>query len=145
MDHPDSVPKLERFPLIVDLLVRTTRFTKALMDGGSGLNLMYLNTFVGLGLTLDQLQSSPHTFYRVVLGKQFIPLMQVTLPITFRDASNYHTKTFIFEVVNYFGPYHVFLGQPCYMKFMSIPSYTYLKLKVPRATSVITVDGLRVE
>jgi hypothetical protein len=79
MDHPDSVPKLERFPLIVDLLVRTTRFTKALMDGGSGLNLMYLNTFVGLGLTLDQLQSSPHTFYRVVLGKQFIPLMQVTL------------------------------------------------------------------
>jgi hypothetical protein len=35
----------------VDPLVWTTRLTKALMDGGSGLNLMYLNTFEGMGLT----------------------------------------------------------------------------------------------
>jgi hypothetical protein len=40
-----------RFPFIVDLLVETTRLTKALMDGGSGLNLMYLNTFEVLGLS----------------------------------------------------------------------------------------------
>jgi hypothetical protein len=51
-----------------------TRLTKSLVDGGSNLNLMYLNTFEGLGLTQDQLQSSPHPFYRVVLGKQFVPL-----------------------------------------------------------------------
>jgi hypothetical protein len=31
----------------------TTRLTKALMDGGSGLNLMYLDTFEGLRLTCD--------------------------------------------------------------------------------------------
>jgi hypothetical protein len=55
MDHPDSVPKPQRFPLIVDPIVRTTRLTEALMDGGSGLNLMYLETFEGLGLTWDQL------------------------------------------------------------------------------------------
>jgi hypothetical protein len=30
-----------------------TRLTKTLMDGGSGLNLMYLNTFEGLGLARD--------------------------------------------------------------------------------------------
>jgi hypothetical protein len=30
-----------------------TRLTKALMDEGSGLNLMYLDTFKGLGLTRD--------------------------------------------------------------------------------------------
>jgi hypothetical protein len=51
MDHPDSIPKSARFPLIVDLLVGMTRLTKALVEGGSGLNLMYLNTFDGLGLT----------------------------------------------------------------------------------------------
>jgi hypothetical protein len=50
MYHPDCVPKPRRFPLIVDLLVGTTQLTKALMDGGSGLNLMYLNTFEGLRL-----------------------------------------------------------------------------------------------
>jgi hypothetical protein len=54
MDHPDSIPKIGRF-LIVDTLVGTTRLTKALMDGGSGLNLMYIDTFKRLGITRDQL------------------------------------------------------------------------------------------
>jgi hypothetical protein len=49
MDHSDSIPKPGRFPLIVDPLVRMTRLTKALMDGGSGLNLMYLDTSRGWG------------------------------------------------------------------------------------------------
>jgi hypothetical protein len=52
-DHPDSIPKPGRFPLIVDPLVGMTWLTKALMDGGSGLNLMYLDTFERLGLTCD--------------------------------------------------------------------------------------------
>jgi hypothetical protein len=69
MEHSDSVPKHGRFPLIVDPLVGMIRLTKAHMDGGSGLNLMYLNTFEGLGLTRDQLQSSTHPFYGVVQGK----------------------------------------------------------------------------
>jgi hypothetical protein len=42
-----------RLPLIDDRLVGTTRLTKALMDGASSLNLMYLNIFDGLGLTWD--------------------------------------------------------------------------------------------
>jgi hypothetical protein len=32
-----------------------TRLTKALMDGGNNVNLMYLNTFEGLGPAHDQL------------------------------------------------------------------------------------------
>jgi hypothetical protein len=51
MDHSDSILKPGRFPLIVDPLVGTTQLTKALMDGGGGLNLMYLDIFEGLGLT----------------------------------------------------------------------------------------------
>jgi hypothetical protein len=39
-----------------------TRLTKALMDGGSGLNLMYLDTFEGLGLVRDQLKNQPAPF-----------------------------------------------------------------------------------
>jgi hypothetical protein len=47
----DSIPILGRFPLVVDPLVGTTRLTKALVDEGSYLNLMYLDSFEGLGLT----------------------------------------------------------------------------------------------
>jgi hypothetical protein len=63
-----------------------TWLTKALMDGGSALNLMYLDTVEGLGLTWDQLQSRPHPFYRVVPGRQFVSLEQVTLPVTIRST-----------------------------------------------------------
>jgi hypothetical protein len=31
------------------------------------------------------------------------------------------------------------LGRPCYAKFMAIPNYTYLKLKMPGPNGVITV------
>jgi hypothetical protein len=97
-----------------------TQLTKALMDGGNVLNLMCLDTFEALGLTRDQLQSSPHPF---------------------GDLSNYHRETLMFEVVNFSGAYHVILGWLCYVKFIAIPSYTYLKLKIPGPVGVITVEA----
>jgi hypothetical protein len=111
------------------------------MDGCSSLNLMYLDTFEGLGLTRDQLQSSPHPFYGVVSGKQSIPFRQVTLSVTFRYVSNYRTETLAFEVVDFSGPYHIILGWLCSIKFMVIPSYVYLKLQIPGPTRVITVKA----
>jgi hypothetical protein len=125
IDHLDCVLKLGRFPLIVDPLVGMTRLSKALMDAGSGLKLMYLNTFEGLGLARDHLKTISHPFCGVVLGKQSIPLRQISLPVTFGDARNYRTETLAFKVVNFSGPYHIILEQPCYVKFMAIPSYAY--------------------
>jgi hypothetical protein len=141
MYHPDRISKPERFPLIADPLVGTTQLTKALMDTGSDLNAMYLDTFEGLGLTQDQIQIRPHRFYGVVLGKQSIPLGWVTLPVTFGDASNYHTKMLAFQVVYFFGPYHVILWWPCYVKFMAIHSWAYLKFMIPGPAVVITVEA----
>jgi hypothetical protein len=140
-DHLDCITKLGRFPLIIDALVRMTPLTKALMDGGSDLNIMYLNTFEGLGLPQDQLKNSSHPLYGVVPGKQSIPLEQITLYVTFRDASNYWPEMVIFEVVDFFGPYHVIMGWPCYVKFMAIPSYAYLKLKILGHANVITMEA----
>jgi hypothetical protein len=54
-------------------------------------------------------------------------------------VSNYRTKTLAFEVVDFSRPYHVIPGRPCYIKFMVIPSYAYLKLKIPEPTGVITM------
>jgi hypothetical protein len=61
--------------------------------------------------------------------------------MTFGDVSNYRTETLTFEVVDFSGPYQVILGWPCYVKFMAIPSYTYLKLKMPEPAIVITVEA----
>jgi hypothetical protein len=126
---------------MVDSLVGTTQLTKALMDGGSGLNLMYIDAFEGLGLGQDLLKTSPYLFDGVVQGKQSIPLGQINFPVTFGDASNYCTEMLSFEVIDFSGPYHVILGQPCYVKFMVIPIYAYLKHKIPRPVGIITVEA----
>jgi hypothetical protein len=44
-----------------------------------------------------------------------------------------------FEVVKFHGSYHVILGCPCYAKFMAVPNYTYLKLKMLGPRKVVTV------
>jgi hypothetical protein len=44
-------------------------------------------------------------------------------------------------VVNFTESYHIILGWPCYVKFMAISSYAYLKLKISGPTNVITVEA----
>jgi hypothetical protein len=46
-----------------------------------------------------------------------------------------------FEVVNCPSQYHAILGRPTYARFMAVPHYAYLKLKVPGPKGVITVNG----
>jgi hypothetical protein len=72
-------------------------------------------------------------------GKQAKPLGRIDLPVTFGDKSNFRTKTLTFEVVGFHGTSHAILGRPCYAKFMAVPNYMYLKLKMPSPHGVITV------
>jgi hypothetical protein len=46
-----------------------------------------------------------------------------------------------FEVVGFRGAYHTIFGRPCYAKFMAVPNYTYLKMKMPGPKGVITVGS----
>jgi hypothetical protein len=37
--------------------------------------------------------------------------------------------------------YHAILGRPAFAKFMAVPHYTYLTLKIPGPKGTITVQG----
>jgi len=50
-DHPDQIPIPESYPLIVDPIIAEMRLTKVLMDGGSGLNILYAETVALMGST----------------------------------------------------------------------------------------------
>jgi hypothetical protein len=64
------------------------------------------------------------------------------LPVCFGTPSNFRKETLTFEVVGFRGTYHTVLGRPCYAKFMAVPNYTYLKLKMPGPKGVITVGPM---
>ena len=72
---------------------------------------------------------------------QAYPLGQINLPITFGNRANFRSEVLTFEVVDFSGSYHAILGRPCYAKFMAIPNYTYLKLKMLGPNDVITVSS----
>ncbi|XP_066365464.1 uncharacterized protein [Miscanthus floridulus] len=61
------------------------------------------------------------------------------MPVTFGDPTNYWTEILTFEVVGLHETYHAILGCPCYAKFMAVPNYTYLKLKISGPHGVITI------
>ncbi|XP_066324201.1 uncharacterized protein [Miscanthus floridulus] len=109
------------------------------MDGGSDLNIMYAKTLEKMGVDQTKLCPIRAPFHGVMPGRQAVPLGQIDLPITFGDQSNYKTKTLTFDVVGFPKTFHAILECPCYTKFMAIPNYTYLKLKMPSPHGVITV------
>ena len=55
---------------MVDLVVEGTRLTKVLMDGGSGLNILYAETLKGMGIPMSRLNESNMSFHGVIPGKK---------------------------------------------------------------------------
>jgi hypothetical protein len=140
-DHPDCVPSPGRYPLVVDPVIGYARLTKVLMDGGSSLNIIYAETLGLLGVDLSMIWAGAASFHGIVPGKRVLPLGQLDLPVSFGTPSNFQKETLTFMVVGFRGTYHAVLGRPCYAKFMAVPNYTYLKLKMPGPKGTITVGS----
>jgi hypothetical protein len=140
-DHPDYVPNPGRYSLVVDPVIGNARLSKVLMDGGSSLNIIYAETLGLLGVDRSEIRAGATPFHGIAPGKRILPLGQIDLTVCFGTPSNFRKETLTFEVVGYRGTYHVVLGRPCYAKFMAVPNYTYLKLKMPGPKGVITIGS----
>jgi hypothetical protein len=140
-DHPDYVPSPGRYTLVVDPVIGNARLTKVLMDGGSNLNIFYAETLGLLGIDLSRIRAGAAPFHGIVPGKRVLPPGQLDLPVCFVTPSNFHRENLTFEVVGFRETYYAVLGRPCYAKFMAVPNYTYLKLKMPGPNGTITVES----
>jgi hypothetical protein len=66
----------------------------------------------------------------------------VVLPVTFGESrDNYRNKYVKFEVADFETSYHAILGRPAIAKFMAVPHYTYMVLKMPRPAGVLSLQG----
>jgi hypothetical protein len=130
-----------KYPLVVDPVIGNVRLTKVLMDGGNNLNIIYVETLGLLEIDLSMIWADAAPFHGIIPGKRVQPLGQLDLPVCFGTPSNFRKETLTFEVVGFRGTYHAVLGRPCYAKFMVVPNYTYLKLKMPGPNGVITVGS----
>ena len=62
-DHPSHVVRSGCYPLIIDPIVCKKRLTKVLMDEGSGLNILYIDTLDAMRIPRSELHptGSPST------------------------------------------------------------------------------------
>jgi hypothetical protein len=65
----------------------------------------------------------------------------VQLEVLFGEKGNSRREPIWFEVVDISSPYHALLGRPALAKFMAVPHYAYLEMKLPGPRGVITVSG----
>ena len=78
-DHPAHVATPGRQALVVDPVVGGTRLTKVLMDGGSGLNILYAETLQGMGIRMSKLTKINMRIHRVIPGRRLIHLARSPL------------------------------------------------------------------
>ena len=140
-DHPGRVIAPGIYTLIDDPIIVNTQLSKVLMDGSSSLNIIYLEALRLLGIERAQLQPSVGGFHGVVPGMKALPVGRIDLPVCFGMAANFRKETLTFKVVGFRGTYHSIIKCLGYAKFMAIPNYTYLKLKMPGPKGVITVSS----
>jgi hypothetical protein len=113
-----------------------------LINGGSGLNLIFASTLRKMGQDFtDMLVPSKSSFYGIVPGNVVYPVGTVVLPVTFGTRENYRTEFIKFEVANFESSYHAILGRLALAKFMAVPHYVYLLLKMPGRSGVLTLLG----
>jgi hypothetical protein len=73
-DHPDFVPKPGRYPLIVWPIVKDVRLNQVLIDVGSSLNILFMQTFDQMGLSRSLLHPSQAPFHGIVPNAAATPV-----------------------------------------------------------------------
>jgi hypothetical protein len=113
---------------------------QTLIDGGSGLNVIFVDTLKKRDFDFKRLTECDEPFFSIVPGKVAYPLGRVSLPVTFSMEENFRIEYLSFEVTNFKSSYHAILGRPMLAGFMAIP-HTYLVLKMSAPCGVLTVYG----
>jgi hypothetical protein len=134
-DHPG------KYPLLIDPVIRESRVKKVLVDGGSSINVIFPRTLQGLGVHLKELHESDTPFFGIMPTEGEYPLGHIYMPVTFGTRENYRTEFLRFEVANFDCGYNAIIGRPGLAKFMAIPHYTYMILKMPGPQGIITVHA----
>jgi hypothetical protein len=129
------MPRPGGYALVLNPIVfsetHTCRFSRVLINGGSNINLLYRTSVEKLGIPAAQLKPTKLTFHNIMPGLSCTPMGRIQLEVLFGEKDNFCREPIWFEVVDLNSPYHALLGRPTLAKFMVIPHYAYLKMKLP--------------
>jgi hypothetical protein len=140
-DHPRKVPRPGHAPMVLKAQIGGYDVGRVVMDAGSGINLIYARTLKAMCISLESLKPTDCSFHGIVPGGTNYPLGRIELDVCFGNSSNYRREKLEFEVMDWPSQCHAILGRPAFAKFMAVPHYAYLTLKIPGPKGRITVQG----
>jgi hypothetical protein len=109
------------------------------VDRGSSINVTFPRMLLALGVALKDLTESDAPFSGIVPTEGEYPLGHIYMHVTFGTLENYRTEFLRFEVARFDCGYNAIIGRPGLTKFMAIPHYSYMILKMLGPQGIITV------
>jgi hypothetical protein len=140
-DHPPKIPCPGHHALVLEAQIGGFTSKKVFMDGGSSLNLIYTDTLRKIKIPMDKLLPTETSFHGIVPGKPTYPLGAIHLDIIFGNPANFRKAKIEYEVVDWPSQYHAILERPTFARFMAVPHYAYLKLRMPTNKGPLTISG----
>jgi hypothetical protein len=110
-----------------------------LVDGGSNINVTFPRTLQALGVAIKDLTKLDTPFFGIVSIEGEYPLGHIYMSVTFGTPENYRTEFLRFEVACFDCGYNAIIERQGLAKFMAIPHYPYMILKMPGPQGIITV------
>ena len=90
-------------------------------------------------VALKDLTELDTPFFGIVPTEGEYPLGHIYMPVTFATLNNYRTEFLRFEVARFDCGYNTIIDRPGLAKFMDIPHYSYMILKLPGPPGIITM------
>jgi hypothetical protein len=103
-DHWVHIPDPGSYPLVVEPTLDGTLLSQTLIDGGSWLNIIFVETPKKMNFNFDKLIECSEPFYIIIPGKATYPLGWVSLHVTFGTEANFRMEYINFEVTNFKSP-----------------------------------------
>jgi hypothetical protein len=139
--HPRKVPRPGHAPMVLKAQIGGYNVGRVFMDVGSSINLIYARTLKAMCISLESLKPTDCSFHGIVPGGANYPLGKIEQDVCFGSSNNYHREKLEFEVMDWPSQYHAILGRPAFAKFMAVPHYAYLMLKILGPKGTITIQG----
>jgi hypothetical protein len=110
-----------------------------LVDSGSNINVTFPRTLQALGVSIADLIQSDTPFFGIVSIEGEYLLGHLYMSVTFGAPENYRTEFLRFKVARFDCGYNTIIRRPGLAKFMAIPHYPYMILKMPGPQGIIIV------
>ena len=97
--------------LVLNPIVDGFRLTKVLMDGCSGLNLIYEETLQKMEIDWNCIEQSSTSFRGIIPSREAHCAGKITLDVVFSTPDNYRSEEITFQVAPFSSGYHTVLGR----------------------------------